>query len=64
MRKVAGFLMMTADGFHGGLSPWAIDWHRADDEFNTHAVAQLDASDGLIFGATPIVLLTYKPQTQ
>ncbi len=42
--------MVTADGFHEGLNPWAIDWHNVDDEFNTFAVEQLTASDALIFG--------------
>lgn len=50
MRKIAAFLMVTADGFHEGLNPWEIDWHNVDDEFNAFSVEQLNASDGLIFG--------------
>jgi dihydrofolate reductase len=50
MRKIAAFIMTSLDGMFDGPTPWDLDWHHVDDEFNDFATKQLDASGGLIFG--------------
>jgi dihydrofolate reductase len=47
---IASFIMVSLDGFFEGPKPWAIDWHRVDEEFNDFANAQLDEFDALVFG--------------
>jgi dihydrofolate reductase len=47
---IASFIMVTLDGFFEGDKPWAIDWHRTDEEFNDFAAKQLDDFDTLVFG--------------
>ena len=65
MRKLASFLMVSLDGYFEGEEPWAIDWHRVDDEFNEFAIQQLDASDCLIFGrATYLGMAQYWPSEE
>jgi dihydrofolate reductase len=49
MRKLIMFNMVSLDGFFAGPNG-EIDWHNVDAEFNDFAIAQLDATDGLIFG--------------
>lgn len=50
VRTLASFLMISLDGYHEGRNAWDLDWHNVDEEFNDFAIAQLDASDCLIFG--------------
>jgi dihydrofolate reductase len=50
MGKLAAFLMVSLDGYFEGSKPWELEWHNVDDEFNDFAIAQLDATDTLIFG--------------
>ncbi|HEY0493412.1 MAG TPA: dihydrofolate reductase family protein [Candidatus Dormibacteraeota bacterium] len=50
MGKLASFLMVSVDGYFEGSKPWALEWHNVDEEFNEFAIAQLEASDALIFG--------------
>jgi dihydrofolate reductase len=50
MRKVASFMMLSVDGYFEGTSPWSIEWHTVDEEFNEFAERQLRASDLLVFG--------------
>lgn len=65
MRKVAGFLMSSLDGYDEGTSPWALDWHNVDQEFNEFAAQQLDASDVLVFGrVTYAGMAGYWPSTE
>ena len=65
MRKLASFLMLTLDGYFEGESPWAIDWHNVDDEFNDFAIKQLDESDCLVFGrATYLGMAQYWPSAE
>ncbi len=65
MRKVACFLMASLDGYDEGTSPWALDWHNVDEEFNDFAVQQLDASDVLLFGrATYAGMAQYWPSAE
>ena len=52
MRTLASFLMISLDGYVEGRNGWDLDWHNVDEEFNEFAIAQLDASDCLIFGRT------------
>ena len=47
---IASFIIVTLDGFFEGDKPWAIDWHRTDEEFNDFAAKQLDEFDTLVFG--------------
>jgi len=47
---IASFIMVSLDGFFEGDKPWAIDWHRTDEEFNDFAAEQLDEFDTLVFG--------------
>ena len=47
---IASFIMVSLDGFFEGDKPWAIDWHRTDEEFNDFAAEQLDEFDALVFG--------------
>jgi dihydrofolate reductase len=44
------FNMVTLEGFFEGANPWAIDWHRVDEEFNTFAIEQLNSLDAIVFG--------------
>jgi dihydrofolate reductase len=50
VRSLFAFEFVTADGLFEGASPWSLDWHNVDAEFNDHAVRQLEASDTLLFG--------------
>lgn len=50
MAKVVGFLMASIDGYDEGATPWSLDWHNVDEEFNEFAIRQLDDSDALLFG--------------
>lgn len=50
VRTLAAFLMVSLDGYFEGRNAWELDWHNVDAEFNEFAIAQLDASDCLIFG--------------
>lgn len=59
MAKLAAFLMVSVDGYYEGSKPWELEWHNVDEEFNDFAIAQLDASDTLIFGR-----LTYEGMAQ
>ena len=47
---IASFIMITLDGFFDGKTPWDIDWHNTDEEFNDFAGEQLDQFDTLVFG--------------
>lgn len=49
MRKVIVFNMISADGYFEGLHN-ELDWHTVDAEFNDFAIAQLEATDTLVFG--------------
>lgn len=65
MRKLVSFLMTTLDGYFEGEEPWAIDWHRVDEEFNEFAIEQLDSSDFLVFGrATYLGMAQYWPSDE
>jgi dihydrofolate reductase len=50
MRKMACFMMLSVDGYYEGATPWSIEWHTVDEEFNEFAERQLAASDLLVFG--------------
>jgi dihydrofolate reductase len=56
MRKLIMFNAVTIDGFFAGPNG-EIDWHNVDAEFNDFAIAQLDATDGLIFGRVTYQLM-------
>lgn len=43
-------MFISLDGYFEGVTPWSIEWHNTDDEFNEFAMQQLDASDCLVFG--------------
>ena len=47
---IAGFIMVTLNGYFEGDKPWELEWHRTDEEFNDFATEQLDAFDTLVFG--------------
>jgi dihydrofolate reductase len=65
MRTLASFLMISLDGYFEGRNPWELDWHNVDAEFNDFAIAQLDASDCIIFGrATYQGMAQYWPTPQ
>lgn len=65
MGKVIGFLMASLDGYHEGTSPWSLDWHNVDEEFNEFAADQLDASGALLFGrATYAGMAQYWPSEE
>jgi len=49
VKPILFFMMISADGYYE-RGPWAIDWHRTDEEFNEFAIAQLDSVDTLLFG--------------
>ena len=62
MRKLAAFMMLSVDGYFEGTTPWSIDWHSVDEEFNEFAIKQLDANDLLVFGrATFLGMAQYWP---
>ena len=62
---IASFIMTSLDGFFEGDKPWAIGWHRTDEEFNEFAAAQLDEFDTLVFGrATYEGMAQYWPTEQ
>jgi dihydrofolate reductase len=62
MRKLFSFNMVTLDGFFEGPTPWDINWHHVDDEFNEFAVEQMKTIDVLIFGrATYQGMASYWP---
>jgi dihydrofolate reductase len=50
MAKLYSFNMVTLNGFFEGPTPWSIEWHNVDDEFNTFAIDQLSATGALVFG--------------
>jgi dihydrofolate reductase len=56
MRKLIMFNAITLDGFFAGPNG-EIDWHNVDGEFNDFAIAQLDTTDGLIFGRVTYQLM-------
>lgn len=51
MRKVMFFMLTSVNGYYE-RGEWALDWHNVDAEFNAFAIAQLDASDLIVFGRT------------
>ena len=57
--------MASLDGYDEGTSPWALDWHNVDEEFNDFAAQQLEASDVLLFGrATYAGMAQYWPSEE
>jgi dihydrofolate reductase len=50
MRKVFFQMMVTLDGFMEGPTPWDIDWHVVDDDFNRYAAEMLGSIDGILMG--------------
>lgn len=50
MGKVVCFLMASIDGYDEGTTPWSLDWHNVDAEFNEFAIRQLGDSEVLLFG--------------
>jgi dihydrofolate reductase len=62
MGKVVCFLMASIDGYDEGTTPWSLDWHNVDAEFNEFAIQQLDDSEVLLFGrATYTGMAQYWP---
>ena len=49
MKKLFFFMMTTANGLYD-RTPWELDWHNTDEEFNEFAMEQLDLVDTLVFG--------------
>jgi dihydrofolate reductase len=49
LRKLAAFLMVTADGYHETIDG-DLSWHNVDGEFLEFATAQIDEADTLLFG--------------
>ena len=49
MRPIYAFIVQTVDGYYEGPNG-EFDWPNVDDEFNEFAVAQLEATDMLLFG--------------
>ena len=56
MSKLYVFNMITLDGFFEGLQN-DISWHNVDGEFNEFAIAQLDATECLLFGRVTYELM-------
>ncbi|MBV9543456.1 MAG: dihydrofolate reductase [Chloroflexi bacterium] len=52
MAKLYSFNMITLNGLFEGPTPWSIEWHTVDQEFNDFAIAQLETIGALIFGRT------------
>jgi len=54
MRQVILSMMISLDGFFEAPGEgWEkIDWHRADDEWETYSVEMLEVADTLLFGRT------------
>lgn len=50
MAKLYSFNMITLNGFFEGPTPWSIEWHNVDEEFNAFAIEQLGATAALVFG--------------
>ncbi|HVO43220.1 MAG TPA: hypothetical protein VMT34_11385 [Aggregatilineales bacterium] len=57
MRKVIVSEMASLDGFFAEPKG-ELDWHVVDEEFNEFAIAQLNATDALLFGC-----VTYHTKT-
>jgi dihydrofolate reductase len=49
VRPIYAFIVQTVDGYYEGPNG-EFDWPNVDDEFNEFAVAQLEATDTLLFG--------------
>jgi dihydrofolate reductase len=49
VRPIYAFIVQTVDGYYEGPNG-EFDWPNVDDEFNEFAVAQLEATDMLLFG--------------
>ena len=65
MRKIAAFVMVTLNGFHEGPTPWELEWHNTDEEFNEFALEQLDDFGTLVFGrATYLGMAQYWPSAE
>lgn len=65
MGKVVCFLMASIDGYDEGTTPWSLDWHNVDAEFNEFAIRQLDDSEVLLFGrATYAGMAQYWPSPE
>jgi len=52
MSKVTEFMMVSVDGYFEGPTPWSIEWHQVDEEFEQFAIQQLAEYDYLVFGRT------------
>ena len=52
MSKITEFMMVSVDGYFEGPTPWSIEWHQVDEEFEQFANQQLDEYDYLVFGRT------------
>lgn len=52
MSKITEFMMVTVDGYFEGTSPWSIEWHQVDEEFDEFSMDQLAQYDYLVFGRT------------
>jgi len=64
MRKVYFFNMMSLDGYFEAPGH-NLDWHSVDEEFNDFAIAQLQASDLIVFGrVTYSMMAEYWPTSQ
>ena len=50
MAKLYSFNMVSLNGFFEGPTPWSIDWHNVDEEFNQFAIDQLEATGEILFG--------------
>jgi dihydrofolate reductase len=50
MARLFSFNMLTLNGFFEGPSPWSLDWHNVDAEFEAFAVEQLNTIGTLVFG--------------
>ncbi len=50
MRKLFWQMMVTVDGFMEGPSPWEIDWHVVDEDFNHYVTKMLSEIDAILLG--------------
>ena len=50
MAKLYSFNMVSLNGFFEGPTPWSIEWHNVDEEFNDFALEQVGATGTILFG--------------
>ena len=52
MRKLFFQMMVSADGYIEGQTPWDIDWHVVDNDFNRYVADMLSSIDAILLGRT------------